>query len=134
MTLHNVVSDSEQTVWMDPRFTGAAETQSVPTHSIPLGEMEPRSAYQLIHDELMLNGNARQNMATFVTTWMDEYADRLFAESAAVNSIDKDEYPMSAEIERRCVNMVANLWHAAPDTIGARRSVAARPSCSPDWR
>jgi glutamate decarboxylase len=119
MTLHNVVTDSEHTVWMDTRFTGAGETSEVPTHTIPLGAMEPRTAYQLIHDELMLNGNARQNMATFVTTWMDEYADRLFAESAAVNSIDKDEYPMSAEIERRCVNMVANLWHAAPDTIGA---------------
>ena len=44
--------------------------------------MDPRAAYQLIHDELLLDGNARQNMATFVTTWMNEYADRLFAESA----------------------------------------------------
>jgi glutamate decarboxylase len=49
---------------------------------------------------------------------MNEYADRLFAENAGKNSIDKDEYPQTAEIERRCVNMVANLWNAEPDTIG----------------
>ena len=119
MTLHRVQTTSEQTVWLDPRFAAAGEMAEIPTHSLPPGEMEPQTAYQLIHDELMLNGNARQNMATFVTTWMDEYADRLFAESAATNSIDKDEYPQTAEIERRCANMIANLWHAAPDTIAA---------------
>ena len=119
MTLHRVHSHRAATVSLDPRFATHGELEEVPTHSLPANEMEPRTAYQLIHDELMLNGNARQNMATFVTTWMDEYADRLFAESAAINSIDKDEYPQSAEIERRCVNMIANLWHAEPDTIGA---------------
>ncbi len=119
MTLHRLHDDVERTVSFDPRFAGPGELSEIPAHAIPPGEMRPKTAYQLIHDELMLNGNARQNMATFVTTWMDEYADRLFAESAAVNSIDKDEYPQTAEIERRCVNMVANLWHAAPDTIGA---------------
>jgi glutamate decarboxylase len=81
--------------------------------------MDPRTAYQVIHDELMLDGNARQNLATFVTTWMDEYADKLFTECAGKNSIDKDEYPQTAEIERRCVNMVANLWNAEEGTIGA---------------
>jgi glutamate decarboxylase len=119
MTLHDLHARREKTIDFDPRFAVAGETHSIPAHRIPDGEMAAQTAYQIIHDELMLDGNARQNLATFVTTWMDEYADRLFVESAAINSIDKDEYPQTAEIERRCVNMVANLWHAAPDTIGA---------------
>ena len=80
--------------------------------------MDPRTVHQLIHDELLLDGNARQNMATFVTTTMNDYANRLFAENVGKNSIDKDEYPQTAEIERRCVNMVANLWNAGPNAIG----------------
>src|SRR5262245_1655125 len=57
------------------------------------------AAYQLIHDELMLDGNARMNLATFVTTWMEPQAERLMAESFDKNMIDKDEYPQTAELE-----------------------------------
>ncbi|GIF50034.1 glutamate decarboxylase [Asanoa ferruginea] len=77
-------------------------------------------AYQLIHDELTLDGNASLNLATFVTTWMEPQAGVLMAECADKNMIDKDEYPLTAEIERRCVAILADLWHA-PDpaaTIG----------------
>ncbi|MEV4532298.1 glutamate decarboxylase [Asanoa sp. NPDC049518] len=77
-------------------------------------------AYQLIHDELLLDGNAALNLATFVTTWMEPQADVLMAECADKNMIDKDEYPLTAEIERRCVAILADLWHA-PDpasTVG----------------
>ena len=119
MTLHKISPDAGASGQYDPLFAGAGELAEIPKHSIPSGEMDPRAAYQIIHDELMLDGNARQNLATFVTTWMDEYADRLFSECAGKNSIDKDEYPQTAEIERRCVNMVANLWHAEEGTIGA---------------
>ena len=76
------------------------------------------TAYQLVHDELMLDGNARLNLATFVTTWMEPQADRLMAESADKNMIDKDEYPQTAELERRCVTILADLWHA-PDPTAA---------------
>jgi glutamate decarboxylase len=75
-------------------------------------------AYQLVHDELMLDGNARLNLATFVTTWMEPQADKLMAECADKNMIDKDEYPQTAELERRCVTILAGLWHA-PDPQGA---------------
>ena len=119
MTLHDLHTRRERTIDFDPRFAVGGETHSIPAHRIPDGEMAARTAYQIIHDELMLDGNARQNLATFVTTWMDEYADRLFTECAGKNSIDKDEYPQTAEIERRCVNMVANLWYAEEGTIGA---------------
>jgi glutamate decarboxylase len=74
--------------------------------------MQPRTAFQIIHDELMLDGNARLNLATFVTTWMEPEADILMAESADKNMIDKDEYPQTAELERRCVNILSHLWHA----------------------
>jgi glutamate decarboxylase len=71
-------------------------------------------AYQLIHDELLLDGNARLNLATFVTTWMEPQAGRLMAECVDKNMIDKDEYPQTAELEGRCVRILADLWHA-PD-------------------
>ena len=118
MTLHKISKARQSYALADPLFAGVGESTEVPQNSLPPQAMDPRAAYQLIHDELLLDGNARQNMATFVTTWMDEYADRLFAENAGKNSIDKDEYPQTAEIERRCVNMVANLWNAEPETIG----------------
>ncbi|MDQ6725478.1 MAG: glutamate decarboxylase [Actinomycetota bacterium] len=85
-----------------------------------LGEspVPPDVAYQLVHDELLLDGNARLNLATFVTTWMEPQAERLMAECVDKNMIDKDEYPQTAELEGRCVRILANLWHA-PDPVAA---------------
>jgi glutamate decarboxylase len=74
--------------------------------------MLPQTAYQIVLDEVMLDGNARFNLATFVTTWMDEEADRLYAATFDKNMIDKDEYPQTADIEARCVRMLDDLWHA----------------------
>jgi glutamate decarboxylase len=69
-------------------------------------------AFQLVHDELLLDGSARLNLATFVTTWMEPQAGQLMADCVDKNMIDKDEYPQTAELERRCVSILANLWHA----------------------
>ncbi len=68
------------------------------------------AAYELISSELLLDGAARLNLATFVTTWMPSTAARLMSETAEKNMIDKDEYPQTAEIESRCVNILAELW------------------------
>ncbi len=68
----------------------------------------------LIHDELLLDGSARLNLATFVTTWMEPQARTLMAECVDKNMIDKDEYPQTAAVEARCVAILADLWHA-PD-------------------
>ena len=92
----------------------SAETARVPAHELPREEMRGEVAYQIVHDELMLDGNARLNLATFVTTYMDPYADRLMAETLDKNMIDKDEYPQTAAMEMRCVNMLSHLFHA-PD-------------------
>src|SRR5260370_3264405 len=74
--------------------------------------MLPRTGLQVVRDELILDGNARLNLATFVTTWMEPEAELLMAECAQKNMIDKDEYPHTAELERRCVNFLSNLWNA----------------------
>jgi glutamate decarboxylase len=76
--------------------------------------LPPDTALQLVRDELMLDGNARLNLATFVTTWMEPQAVRLMTECVDKNMIDKDEYPQTAELERRCVAILADLWNA-PD-------------------
>ncbi|KQX45621.1 MULTISPECIES: glutamate decarboxylase [unclassified Streptomyces] len=92
--------------------------EAPPRHRMPDGPLPPTSAYQLVHDELMLDGNSRLNLATFVTTWMEPQAGVLMAECRDKNMIDKDEYPRTAELERRCVAMLAHLWNA-PDPAAA---------------
>ena len=94
------------------------ETGTIPRHELPAGEMAPDVAYQIIHDELMLDRNARLNVATFVSTWMEPQAEKLMAECFDKNMIDKDEYPQTAELEMRCVNILSHLWHA-PDRSDA---------------
>jgi len=104
---------------VNPLFSRRAE-ESIPRWRIPDDQMMPDTAYQIIHDELFLDGNARQNLATFVTTWMEPQATQLYLESFDKNMIDKDEYPQTAAIEERCLHILADLWNA-PDphaTIG----------------
>jgi glutamate decarboxylase len=95
---------------VNPVFT--REPLSVPKYTMPEDCLDPEIAYQITHDELMLDGNARLNLATFVSTWMEPEAGRLMSECFDKNMIDKDEYPRTAELEERCVRMLAGLWHA----------------------
>jgi len=97
-----------------PAHVFMLEGDEIPRHRLPDGELPPDVAYQIVHDELMLDGNARMNLATFVSTWMEPQAERLMAECFDKNMIDKDEYPQTAELEMRCVNILGRLWHA-PD-------------------
>src|SRR6201991_4843043 len=95
-----------------PAYTGRLDMAPVPSLRMPDEAMDPDAAYRFIHDELMLDGSSRLNLATFVTTWMDPQAETLMAETFDKNMIDKDEYPATAAIEQRCVCMVADLFHA----------------------
>jgi glutamate decarboxylase len=92
----------------------------MPKYTFPKKEHDPRHAYQVVHDELMLDGNARQNLATFCQTWVDDYIHKIMNECIDKNMIDKDEYPQTAEIESRCVHMLADLWNSpdAANTLG----------------
>ena len=98
-------STTKNEVSVAPLFS--LETQHVPRNRLPDREMAPDVAYQIVHDELMLDGNARLNLATFVSTWMEPQAERLMAECFDKNMIDKDEYPQTAELETRCVKMLS---------------------------
>jgi glutamate decarboxylase len=82
----------------------------IPRHKLLDGGMDPAMAYEVLTNELLLDGQARLNLATFVTTWMPSTAAALMADTADKNMIDKDEYPQTAEIEARCVNIIADLW------------------------
>jgi glutamate decarboxylase len=84
----------------------------LPTHTLRSDGIGEGTAYELINSDLLLDGQARLNLATFVTTWMPSLGGRLMAETADKNMIDKDEYPQTARIESRCVNILADLWHA----------------------
>ena len=105
---------------VNPVFVRPGEATQLPKFELPAHAMSPSTAYQIVHDEAMLDGNSRLNLATFVSTWMDDEAVRLYAEAADKNMIDKDEYPATAAIEERCWRMLANLWHVPDidDTIG----------------
>ncbi len=91
------------------------EVGPLPRLRLPASWLPADTAYQVVQSELLLDGNARLNLATFVTTWMEHHGELLMAECADKNLIDKDEYPQTAELERRCVNILAHLWHASPD-------------------
>jgi glutamate decarboxylase len=92
----------------------------LPKYQVPQDETEPAAAYQLVHDELLLDGNSRQNVATFCQTWLEPEVRKLMDECIDKNMIDKDEYPQMAELESRCVHMIADLWHAphSATTVG----------------
>lgn len=130
MPLHKGSTDADEPsadrrrLALNPFFGEADPTVAMelapPRRRLPDGPLPPATAYRVVHDELMLDGNARLNLATFVTTWMEPEAGVLMGECRDKNMIDKDEYPRTAELERRCVSMLADLWHA-PDpstTVG----------------
>lgn len=99
----------------DDLYASSDLSVSVPKYKMPSQECNPRHAYALVHDELMLDGNSRQNLATFCQTWVEPEVHKLLDECIDKNMIDKDEYPQTAEIEARCVHMLADLWNS-PDS------------------
>lgn len=105
---------------LTPTFSRVGEASTARYTKIPEGSMLPDTAYRIVRDETMLDGNARLNLATFVGTWMDEDADKLYAHSFDKNMIDKDEYPATASIEEYCWRILADLWNAPnrADVIG----------------
>jgi glutamate decarboxylase len=110
MPLHKHVSIRDEL--LDSVYAGKDLLTTLPSNRFPSGEMRPDDAYQAISDELLLDGNARQNLATFCQTWEEEEVHKLMDLAINKNMIDKDEYPQTAELERRCVQMLGDLWNA----------------------
>ena len=104
----DIVKDKEN----DPVYGGRELSKNAPKFNLPSEEMSAKDAYQIVHDELMLDGNSRLNLATFVTTWIEPEARDLMSETFDKNMIDKDEYPQTAAIEMRCVNILSDLFNA----------------------
>jgi glutamate decarboxylase len=105
---------------LDDQVSGSSFlSHPLPRYKFPKDESDPTAAYQLVHDELLLDGNSRQNLATFCQTWVEPEIRKLMDECIDKNMIDKDEYPQTAEIEARCVRMLADLWNS-PDAVNAQ--------------
>ena len=118
MALHE--KDTIRESLMDDVYASADPTHRLPKYRFPEKEGSANTVYQVVHDELMLDGNSRQNLATFCQTWVDAEIHQLMDECLDKNMMDKDEYPQSAEIESRCVHMLADLWNSpeAANTMG----------------
>ena len=102
------------------RYGNRFLTEEVPKDQLPARGMPGLDAMRLIGEELLLDGDPQHNLATFVTTWMEPEAQRIIAENLHRNFIDHAEYPRTAEIEQRCIRMLADLFHAPGETTGAR--------------
>lgn len=93
-------------------FASRYVQESLPRFQIPSRSIPKDAAYQIISDELMLDGNPRLNLASFVTTWMEPECDKLMLQAINKNYVDMDEYPVTTELQNRCVNIIANLFNA----------------------
>src|SRR5450755_5048518 len=131
MSLHTQVEESSQDDELDVNPVYVRELScEIPRYRLPRHGVLPRTALQVVRDELILDGNARLNLATFVTTWMEPQAEQLMADCFSKNMIDKDEYPQTAELERRCVSILAELWHAPSMMPHADDSDPGSTGCS----
>jgi glutamate decarboxylase len=128
MPLHAKVDETHGPAELSINPLYCQDVGEVPEHQLPLQPMSPDTALALIKDELILDGNARLNLATFVTTWMEPQAEELMRHCFSKNMIDKDEYPQTAELEHRCVNILAHLWHAPSAT--SEHSTGSATGCS----
>ncbi|MEO8897337.1 MAG: glutamate decarboxylase [Candidatus Dormibacter sp.] len=120
----------ETTAVIDDPYAADGGALRLPKDRLPLRASEPRRIYNLVRDELMLDGVSRMNLATFCTTWVEDEVRALMSDCLDKNIVDKDEYPQTAALEARCVSMLADLWGApniesAPGTSTTGSSEAA---------
>src|SRR5918995_1055044 len=103
---------------LDQRFGNRFLLEGAPDNELPKHAMPAVEAMRLIGEEMVLDGIPGRNLATFVTTWMEPEAQRVIAENLHRNFIDHAEYPRTAEVEQRCIRMLADLFHAPGETTG----------------
>ncbi|HEX4838022.1 MAG TPA: glutamate decarboxylase [Solirubrobacteraceae bacterium] len=108
--MHRLKLDSDAV--HTPTYAGRCFSHEVPKYRLPKQGMSADAAYQLVHDELNLDGNPALNLASFVTSWMEPQADRLATETLGKNLIDQDEYPQTEAVHERVVSMIGRLFHA----------------------
>jgi glutamate decarboxylase len=113
-------SDGENLDLLEARYGNRFLREEAPAEKLPAVGMPAVDAMRLVGEELIIEGSPMRNLATFVTTWMEPEAQRLIAENLHRNFIDHAEYPRTAELEQRCIRMLADLFHAPGETTGAR--------------
>jgi glutamate decarboxylase len=126
--MHKVQTDRDD--HQAPTYSARSFSHAIPKFEVPADGLDAEVAYQLVHDELNLDGNPALNLASFVTSWMEPAADRLAAETLNKNMIDQDEYPRTEVIHERVVTMLGRLFHAPADrtpvgtaTIGSSEAI-----------
>ena len=97
---------------LSKRLGGRWLIEGAPDNEMPEDGMTPQAASRLIGREMVLDGIPERNLATFVTTWMEPEARQIISDSLDRNFIDHAEYPQTAEIEQRCIRMLAHLFNA----------------------
>ncbi|KAL5574051.1 hypothetical protein UlMin_023648 [Ulmus minor] len=110
MVLSKTTSESDVSV--HSTFASRYVRTSLPRFKMAEQSIPKEAAFQIINDELMLDGNPRLNLASFVTTWMEPECDKLIMSSINKNYVDMDEYPVTTELQNRCVNIIAHLFNA----------------------
>ena len=120
MTRPDADAITEQLDALAARFGNRFLLEPAPDHQLPEHGMAATDAMRLVGEELILDGLPMRNLATFVTTWMEPEVQRVIAENLHRNFIDHAEYPQTAEIEQRCIRMLADLFNAPGETTGAR--------------
>ena len=118
MAIHKINSDKSESVY--DGYVQDASLKPIPKYRMPEESNAPEIIADMILDELLLDGNAKQNLATFCQTYADPYVRKIMDVCIDKNMIDKDEYPQTAEIEQRCVQILADLWNSSESrtTIG----------------
>jgi glutamate decarboxylase len=107
--MHELELASEQMI--APTYAGRWFTHDMPKYRLAAAGVSAQAAYQVVHDELNLDGNPVLNLASFATSWMEPQADVLASETMAKNMIDQDEYPQSEELHRRVVSIIGRLFN-----------------------
>ncbi len=103
-------ADEEELI--SPIYGSRSMSRPLPKYRLPEESLPAPLAYQLVHDQLNLDMKPDQNLASFCTTWMEPEAEKLILESMRFNLANEEEYPHVIQVEERCVNMLARLYHA----------------------
>lgn len=127
--------DQLESVYETPVFSNDPLNSTLPKYQLNEESIDPELAYLLIKDDLLDEGSARLNLATFCQTYMEPAAVRIMSETLEKNAIDKSEYPQTTDLENRCVNIIADLWNAPKTRLisALQPSVLPKPACLAVW-
>lgn len=110
MSLQRAIPDGED-LHVSPVFAHRIDDTVIPKGRLPESPMSASVAAGIIHSRLLLDGRAALNLATFCTTAAEPELEQIYAETASINLMNREEYPASSDIEQECINAIAGLWH-----------------------